>query len=211
MPTKFAIIGLGIVLPSAHMVARIGVSFAKSMTFASRDRTAMRVVLTLGQLGVSPGFRLRPSLSGPRHAHLPVLGRGVSPGFRLRPSLSAEARDARGGHRRRVSPGFRLRPSLSVALDDRVDILDRAVSPGFRLRPSLSASCRVSPFGFGGMVSPGFRLRPSLSEGIREPVLAQPTAVSPGFRLRPSLNGLLHGLERRQAGACRRGSDSGLR
>ena len=60
---KFAIVGLCIVSPSSHMVARIDTSLPESMTGATRDRAALRVVLTLGQLGVSPEFRLRPSLS----------------------------------------------------------------------------------------------------------------------------------------------------
>ena len=61
---------------------------------------------------VSPGFRLRPSLSVVEGGHHVGRVGHVSPGFRLRPSLSALRVVGEGCHGR-VSPGFRLRPSLS--------------------------------------------------------------------------------------------------
>ena len=61
---------------------------------------------------------------------------GVSPEFRLRPSLSV-CRERDRGHASDVSPEFRLRPSLSAHTREPKK---RAwlVSPKFRLRPSLS-------------------------------------------------------------------------
>ena len=63
----------------------------------------------------------------------------VSPGFRLRPSLSGDGDDSDRDHGRGVSPGFRLRPSLSDLVCVGRSAVDDRVSPGFRLRPSLSA------------------------------------------------------------------------
>ena len=161
---------------------------------------------------VSPGFRLRPSLSeeqaaraGPRAV--------VSPGFRLRPSLSA-CRATGGSAAVQVSPGFRLRPSLSGAPARRwTSGATRGVAgvqtPAFveRLRegrhgcrPTSSVAGVQTPAfverattGNGATtprrVSPGFRLRPSLSVSRVRGRPAFLSEVSPGFRLRPSLSG----------------------
>ena len=183
---------------------------------------------------MSPGFRLRPSLSvlvAVRHVLELVEGvagvqtpafverssrptrvvhrHGVSPGFRLRPSLSAvmaRHRDADGG----VSPGFRLRPSLS----DRPRLPGPrrpTVSPGFRLRPSLSVARENLLPEEVLAVSPGFRLRPSLSASILRGSPCTRPAVSPGFRLRPSLSDRAISVLTGMISRCRRGSDSGLR
>ena len=79
-------------------------AFVERLPGASRGAAKMRV---------SPGFRLRPSLSGARERRMRV-DLPVSPGFRLRPSLSVDPQRGPRGERGRVSPGFRLRPSLSV-------------------------------------------------------------------------------------------------
>ena len=64
--------------------------------------------------------RLNFSAQGQRsgRCRLMALTITVSPGFRLRPSLSGHVRTQGGQHRPRVSPGFRLRPSLSARRDD---------------------------------------------------------------------------------------------
>ena len=87
---------------------------------------------------VSPGFRLRPSLSGGGALGYRRRRARVSPGFRLRPSLSGRAPDVEGCGAR-VSPGFRLRPSLSVRYGQQGCTAANLVSPEFRLRPSLSS------------------------------------------------------------------------
>ena len=79
------------------------------------------------------------------------LRRLVSPGFRLRPSLSAVQQQAEEPISQ-VSPGFRLRPSLSDAGAVICDYVS-SVSPGFRLRPSLSAGAIAWSFGVPASVA----------------------------------------------------------
>ena len=164
---------------------------------------------------VSPGFRLRPSLSvDPRLAagrRPPRIAGVQTPAFverrARRPAPPGRASGVAGvqtpafvercrtippaGSGSPVSPGFRLRPSLSVrAAGLRRRGADRRVAgvqtPAFVERPSRGLGS-----GGPGRVSPGFRLRPSLSGGARGGVRRGPPLVSPGFRLRPSLSGLV--------------------
>ena len=147
----------------------------------------------MGQaLRVSPGFRPRPSLSGPCMSDK-LVARGlasVSPGFRPRPSLSGGRYDGASEPSIRVSPGFRPRPSLSELRWRRV-LCRLRVSPGFRPRPSLSdTNHRPASYDQSvGYVSPGFRPRPSLSGLDPGDLLFDGADVSPGFRPRPSLSG----------------------
>ena len=60
---KFGIIGLGIILAYRNMTPVIGVSTAETMALATHGCAVFLVLLTLRQIAVSPGFRLRPSLS----------------------------------------------------------------------------------------------------------------------------------------------------
>ena len=159
---------------------------------------------------VSPGFRLRPSLSAVDPAILGQQIALVSPGFRLRPSLSAAvvARprgDARGGVAGVQTPAFVERahaPHLGHVVE--------TVSPGFRLRPSLSGQCQRQPpvalIRVAGVQTPAFVER--VAARGRTP---HPRSVSPGFRLRPSLSVVGSSPRRHRGEACRRCSDSGLR
>ena len=123
----------------------------------------------------------------------------VSPGFRLRPSLSVGGHRLRAAARL-VSPGFRLRPSLSVSRHTYTPWSANRVSPGFRLRPSLSElpreSLRRRRRGVAGVQTPAFVERRTSS-----PPSLRRWSVSPGFRLRPSLSAERL-LERHEEGAC---------
>ena len=165
-----------------------------------------------GDVPVSPGFRLRPSLSvaasldghpGVRRVagvqtpafveRAPAHGwtgrqRAVSPGFRLRPSLSGH--DGHDVHvLPEVSPGFRLRPSLSVVWGAFLSLSLKEVSPGFRLRPSLSVLAPELVVGETGGVA-GVQTPAFVERSRRCSPTIPPGSVSPGFRLRPSLSGL---------------------
>ena len=109
---------------------------------------------------MSPGFRLRPSLSVEECGRA-LDGGPVSPGFRPRPSLSADIGPDLDVAAAGVAGVQAPRPSLSAELRGRRGHTLH-VSPGFRPRPSLSADC-ARRRGGRGLVSPGFRPRPSLS------------------------------------------------
>ena len=159
-------------------------------------------------VGVSPGFRLRPSLSGGRHGSGPGPGH-VSPGFRLRPSLSV--RPARRGSIGGAgvagvqTPAFVERGS-SARWWWRPSCVAGVQTPAFVERTRTCGRSCASPGRVAGVQTPAFVERGRVR---RDP--GAHLAVSPGFRLRPSLSGpascwLVPALD-----ACRRGSDSGLR
>ena len=134
----------------------------------------------------------------------------VSPGFRLRPSLSGSNTYRRNPHTHTVSPGFRLRPSLSDAAAPGELSAPAGVAgvqtPAFVERgPGARSAAETA------RVSPGFRLRPSLSAPSSSTRRIGRAPVSPGFRLRPSLSDLERDCRVRVTRGCRRGSDSGLR
>ena len=110
------------------------------------------------RLAVSPGFRLRPSLSVVRIVaiEIPPL---VSPGFRLRPSLSAPASAEKEGPQP-VSPGFRLRPSLSDQIPGlavrRQARVAGVSAPAFVERRSARQNCSSSIARVAGVSAPAF-------------------------------------------------------
>ena len=147
--------------------------------------------------GVSPGFRLRPSLSalrpGRHRGGAPRVAGIQTPAFVERQWIEL-TRGLAGGRVAGVqTPAFVERPSSFDAGG-----AHRPVSPGFRLRPSLSvqyvcsrwlAVCRVA-----GVQTPAFVERLTISLPA-----VWGTAVSPGFRLRPSLSGSSNTCGRRTA------------
>ena len=182
---------------------------------------------------MSPGFRLRPSLSEPIPGPATPRGRPVSPGFRLRPSLSAARRRVRP-RGLRVSPGFRLRPSLSDTTFGAIRCSFARVAgvqtPAFVERRSGRPSARRSWARVAGVQTPAFVERSSSMgsfsfwpgvAGVQTPAFVERFCVSgpaysrrpvsPGFRLRPSLSDRDVGAGPRRHPGCRRGSDSGLR
>ena len=168
------------------VAAELGVAGVQTPAFVERLRTCCR---RCRRASVSPGFRLRPSLSGAvaasRSSSPPGVAGVQTPAFVERsPPRTPRTRGCA------VSPGFRLRPSLSeLALACRIGRCGRGVAgvqtPAFVERICCSRPMVPSSVGVAGVQTPAFveRRRGEVPE-------AQRAGVSPGFRLRPSLSSL---------------------
>ena len=184
------------------------------------------------RIDVSPGFRLRPSLSASLVAS--EFGGGpVSPGFRLRASLSD-----RGDGERRADPdgvaGVQT-PAFVERCDRTIDHSSPARVAGVQTPAFVERSGRWCTSGASRGVSPGFRLRPSLSglgdgggragdpgvAGVQTPAFVERTSSRPTRCATPRVAGVQtpafverpprHARGSAAARWCRRGSDSGLR
>ena len=108
---------------------------------------------------VSPGFRLRPSLSDRTAFGWPAWILPVSPGFRLRPSLSARS-GARGSSAApRVAgvqtPAFVERPSCARRVTRKSARVAGVQTPAFVERAPAPRTCR-RPNGVAGVQTPAF-------------------------------------------------------
>ena len=138
---------------------------------------------------MSPGFRLRPSLSAADDDHAASLGVGVA-GVQAPAFVERASPTTCGPGIGRVSPGFRLRPSLSVHAEGR---------HGVR-RVSVAGVQEAPQDALGGHLarpSPGEGLSASRTVGGGVPVVSHPSTALPTLKGRcppglgcPCLNGV---------------------